>query len=52
VNGQLSPLSREILRVHTALAIQTPESVTSEVLAATRNEIGALSGMITQTYLR
>lgn len=52
VNGQLSPLSREVLRIHTALAIQTPESVTSEVLSATRSEIGALSGMITQTYLR
>jgi uncharacterized alpha-E superfamily protein len=52
VNGQLSPLARAVLRCHTALAIETPETFGTEGLADLAGEIMALSEMISATYLR
>lgn len=50
--GQLSPLSRAVLRVHTSLAIQTPEEVETAYLLDLRDEIGGLSGLLSDAYLR
>jgi len=52
VNGQLSPLSRAILRVHTRLAVLTPQEVETELLRSLQAEIGALSELLTESYMR
>jgi uncharacterized circularly permuted ATP-grasp superfamily protein/uncharacterized alpha-E superfamily protein len=52
IHGQMSPLSRELLRIHTALAIETPETVDTKMLLALRQDIAALSNQITSAYLR
>ncbi len=49
--GQLSPLSREILRLHTELAIATPDVLDTEELLALKEEIARLSDSLTATYL-
>ncbi len=51
-NGQMSTLSRAILRVHTELAIMTPDTLDCETLGALRDEISMLSDLIYDTYLR
>ncbi len=50
--GQLSRLSREVLRTHSALAVQTPETIDEGFLLDLRSEIGALSELLSETYLR
>ena len=52
VNGQPSPLSRAVLRAHTALAVLTPEEVDDEALADLRTEIEAISELLSETFLR
>jgi uncharacterized alpha-E superfamily protein len=51
-NGQLSKLSRAVLQMHTALAVQTPETVDDEMLLALRAELAGLSELLSETYLR
>jgi uncharacterized alpha-E superfamily protein len=51
-NGQLSPLSRAVLQVHTGLAVETPETVDGPRLRALIREVEALSDLISLTYLR
>lgn len=52
LHGQLSPLSRAVLKTHTSLAVQTPEELSTEALFLIRNEIGTLSELISGSYLR
>lgn len=51
VNGQLSSLSRALLRTHTSLAVQTPETLDSEALRDLRSEIFGVSDLLSETYL-
>ena len=51
LHGQMSPLSRAVLRVHTDLAVQSPETLDTAALRAIRGEIGALSGLLSAAYL-
>jgi uncharacterized circularly permuted ATP-grasp superfamily protein/uncharacterized alpha-E superfamily protein len=50
--GQLSALSRAVLRAHTELATELPETMTTKRLAEMRGRIAALSDLLTETYLR
>jgi uncharacterized circularly permuted ATP-grasp superfamily protein/uncharacterized alpha-E superfamily protein len=50
--GQLSDLSRAVLRAHTALATDQPETVTTARLVDLRAEIAALSDLLSHSYLR
>ncbi len=52
VNGQLSALSRAVLRAHTALAIMTPDTLDDAALAALGADIAAISELLSETYLR
>ncbi len=49
--GRMSPLSRAILQAHTGLAVQTPETLDTDVLATLRDEIAELSIRLTEAYL-
>lgn len=51
-SGQMSPLSRAVLRVHAGLAVQEPDSLDTAALAALADEIAGLSELISDTYLR
>ncbi len=50
-NGQLSELSRAVLRTHTALAVRTPETLSPTMLRALRSRIFALSDLVGARYL-
>jgi uncharacterized alpha-E superfamily protein len=50
--GQLSELSRAMLRAHTGLAILTPDRLDDLALRALRAEIEGVSDLIGDTYLR
>jgi hypothetical protein len=52
VNGQLSPLSRAVLRAQTALAVQTPETLDSTALRDLILEAEGLSNRLSESYLR
>ncbi|MFT3972642.1 MAG: circularly permuted type 2 ATP-grasp protein [Amaricoccus sp.] len=52
VNGQMSPLSRRVLQIHTGLAVETPESVDSDLLRAVVGDIAGLSNLLSDSYLR
>jgi len=51
-NGQMSPLSRAVLQVHTDLVVQTPEDFDSAALRAVIGDIEVLCDLTAQTYLR
>lgn len=51
VAGQLSDAARSILRLHTGLAVATPEALGTADLSALRKEIAGLSDMLTAGYL-
>lgn len=51
-SGQMSPLSRAVLRAHAGLAVQEPETLDTAALAALAEEISDLSELISETYLR
>jgi len=46
----MSRASREILRIHTALAVIEPEAVTHDVLQSIVTDISGLSDLISKTY--
>ena len=50
-NGQLSRLSREVMRAHTELATQLAESLDTEALRAFGNRLLGLSDLLSETYL-
>lgn len=50
--GQMSALSRAILKLHADVAVKTPESLDAAALLNIRNELNALSDLITLAYLR
>ena len=52
LHGQLSDLGRAMLTCQTAIATQTPETLTTEALEDLRGQIWALSDLITEAYLR
>ena len=52
VNGQLSRLSREVLRIHTDIATQLPEDLDAEALLTFRGRLFELSGLLSDTYLK
>ncbi|MGV8986785.1 MAG: circularly permuted type 2 ATP-grasp protein [Cypionkella sp.] len=51
-NGVLSPLAGVMLHCQTELATQAPETLTTKALWEFRDQIAAVSSMITETYLR
>lgn len=51
-NGQLSRLSRAVLRAHAGLATLTPDEVSEAALLALASEIEALSDLLSNAYLR
>ncbi len=52
VNGQMSPLSRAVLRAQAGLAVLTPEALDGAALVALGAEIEALSELLSVAYLR
>jgi len=50
--GQLSDLSRAMLRTHARLATETPETLTTKALWDIRADIARLSDLLTESYLR
>ncbi len=51
VNGQMSPLYREAMRLHSGLAVMTPETMTPEVYSTLERELEKLSDILANTYL-
>jgi uncharacterized circularly permuted ATP-grasp superfamily protein/uncharacterized alpha-E superfamily protein len=52
LNGQMSGLSRSVLRVHAALAVEEPRTLDTEAFWNLRSELGNLSDLLTEAYLR
>ncbi len=50
VNGSLSDLSREILKIHTALSVERPRTLDTRTLNALRAEILAISDRLSAQY--
>lgn len=51
-HGLMSPLSRAILKTHSDLAIQTPETMDAEALTELEEQLGTLSDLLAQAYLK
>ena len=51
VNGQMSPFYREAMRLHSGLAVMTPETMSDEVYHRLEQELERLSDLLAQTYL-
>jgi uncharacterized circularly permuted ATP-grasp superfamily protein/uncharacterized alpha-E superfamily protein len=51
-DGHLSDLSREVLRCHTKLATERPETLDTAALWALARQIADLSDLLTEAYLR
>ncbi len=49
--GKMSPLQRAILKIHTKLAVHTPEDLTTEALEELADELALLSTKLTAEYL-
>lgn len=49
-NGALSPLARQVLRLHADLATADPDTLTTQDLWALRGRITSLSDVLTTTY--
>lgn len=52
VEGQMSDLSRAVLRAHTGLAVRMPADIDTPVLTDLRREIAGLSELLGRDYLR
>lgn len=50
VNGQMSPFYREAMRLHSGLAVMTPEAMDHEVYRKLELEMEKLSDILGQTY--
>jgi uncharacterized alpha-E superfamily protein len=51
VNGQMSPFYREAMRLHSGLAVMTPEAMSDDVYHRLERELEHLSDLLAQTYL-
>ena len=51
VNGQMSPFYRETMRLHSGLAIMTPEQMDMAVYRRLMQDLERLSELLAQTYL-
>jgi uncharacterized circularly permuted ATP-grasp superfamily protein/uncharacterized alpha-E superfamily protein len=51
INGQMSPFYREAMRLHSGLAVMTPETMSGDVYKKLERELEALSDLLAQTYL-
>ncbi|MBW8284842.1 MAG: circularly permuted type 2 ATP-grasp protein [Rhizobium sp.] len=51
VNGQMSPLYRETMRLHSMLAVMTPETMTAEIYSGLERDLEKLSDLLARTYL-
>ncbi|KAA0701009.1 hypothetical protein DTW90_05215 [Neorhizobium sp. P12A] len=51
VNGQMSPFFREAMRLHSGLAVMTPEAMNEEVYRRLEQELERFSDLLAQTYL-
>ncbi|CAN1532871.1 COG2308 Uncharacterized conserved protein [Rhabdaerophilaceae bacterium] len=52
MHGQMSLLARAILEIHTKIAVQTPETLTSELLDEIGARMRSLSDTVTTTYFQ
>jgi hypothetical protein len=50
--GQISQLSRSIMKLYADVAVMTPESLDTEALLAIRAELSVVSDLLTKAYLR
>ena len=50
--GQMSQLSRAIMKLHADVAVKTPETLDTDALVAIRGELGLVSDLLTKAYLR
>jgi uncharacterized circularly permuted ATP-grasp superfamily protein/uncharacterized alpha-E superfamily protein len=50
VNGQMSPFYREAMRLHSGLAVMTPEAMDDDVYQKLEQEMEKLSDILGQTY--
>jgi uncharacterized circularly permuted ATP-grasp superfamily protein/uncharacterized alpha-E superfamily protein len=50
VNGQMSPFYREAMRLHSGLAVMTPEGMNEDVYQKLEQEMEKLSDILGQTY--
>lgn len=51
VNGQMSPFYREAMRLHSGLAVMTPEAMNLSVYDRLERDLEALSNILANTYL-
>lgn len=51
VNGQMSPFYREAMRLHSGLAVMTPEAMNLGVYERLERDLEALSNILANTYL-
>ncbi|KWV43813.1 hypothetical protein AS026_19240 [Rhizobium altiplani] len=51
VNGQMSPFYREAMRLHSGLAVMTPETMSVDVYRRLERELEHLSDLLAHTYL-
>jgi uncharacterized circularly permuted ATP-grasp superfamily protein/uncharacterized alpha-E superfamily protein len=52
VYGEMSPLSRAVLRIHASLAVQRPETLDTAALLHVRDDIAELGDLLSATFLR
>jgi uncharacterized alpha-E superfamily protein len=52
LNGQMSGLARSVLRVHAALAVEEPRTLDTQAFWNLRGDLGNLSDLLTEAYLR
>jgi len=52
VHGEMSDLVRAVLRVHTDVAVHTPDDFGTEALHDCHNDIAGLSELLTEMYLK
>ena len=50
--GQMSDLSKAILKLQAEVAVTTPESLDADVLQAIRTDLSGISDLLTKAYLR
>ncbi|MBV2187014.1 MAG: circularly permuted type 2 ATP-grasp protein [Rhizobium sp.] len=51
VNGQMSPFYRETMRLHSSLAVMTPETMNADIYAGLERDLEKLSDLLASTYL-
>ncbi|MCM2475918.1 circularly permuted type 2 ATP-grasp protein [Rhizobium sp. CG5] len=51
VNGQMSPFYRQAMRLHSGLAVMTPETMSADIYQNLEEELEKLSNVLARTYL-